>query len=339
MMNALRFNRYTLTAIALIAFLAGCGGTQNAMNAPTSVMPQSVAPAAHGKSWMLPKAKSENLIYLTGYDDSSFYTEVYTYRKPHRLVGRLDIWAPTLCSDNHGNVWVPTSDVYGYPNYIYEYAHGGTKPIAVLEESSGHPWGCSVDPTTGNLAVTNYCEDYIDSGDCAGPGFLAIFKNAKGSPIKYYDSNFMQYYFCSYNNIGDLMIDGDGYYNQLYIFGELLKGRTKFRNITLNEQFDQSPGALQWNGSYLSVATDEEQIDEFSIRGDEGKDVVNTPIDAYLTGQFVIFGSKVVVTLYQPRGVGFFDYPSGKQSQKDLDLSGALGITVSVAPSGQRIHK
>ena len=59
---------------------------------------------------------------------------------------------------------------------ILEFAHGGTQPIAtLLGVRCEFPNGCSVDPTTGNLAVTNY------SSNPAGPGSIAIYTGARGS--------------------------------------------------------------------------------------------------------------------------------------------------------------
>ena len=55
----------TLTVCAgfATALLAGCGGSQVA---PTGGTIAGAASAAHGKSWMLPEAKREDLIYAVG---------------------------------------------------------------------------------------------------------------------------------------------------------------------------------------------------------------------------------------------------------------------------------
>jgi len=60
-----------------------------------------------------------------------------------------------LCVDAQGNVFVPTwQGESGTRGYVYEFAHGGSTPIATLSDPGG-AFGCSVDLTTGNLAVTN----------------------------------------------------------------------------------------------------------------------------------------------------------------------------------------
>ena len=50
----------TLCMVA-IAILAGCGSQV----APTGGTSTGAASATHGKSWMLPEAKSENLLYVS----------------------------------------------------------------------------------------------------------------------------------------------------------------------------------------------------------------------------------------------------------------------------------
>ena len=42
-----------------------------------------------------------------------------------------------------------------YERKVSEYAHGGKKPIEDLSDPPYLPFGCSVDPPTGNLAVAN----------------------------------------------------------------------------------------------------------------------------------------------------------------------------------------
>jgi len=96
--------------------LAGCGGSQTPIGAP-GAMPQGPAVAthgAHGRSWMLPEAKSEDLLYVATGDN------VYILSYPHgKLVGSLGIVGNNL-SDKQGDVFIPTG---GYE--VVEYAHGG----------------------------------------------------------------------------------------------------------------------------------------------------------------------------------------------------------------------
>jgi hypothetical protein len=79
--------RFALT-ISAAALFAGCGGSQPPIGA-LGAMPQSRAIATHadrGGSWMLPEAKSEDLLYVTGDGES--------YVFPMQMVSCLRQLAP-----------------------------------------------------------------------------------------------------------------------------------------------------------------------------------------------------------------------------------------------------
>jgi len=66
-MKGLDFGRYALGSCAAVALLVGCGGSQPPIGAP-GAMPQTMATAARfdrGNSWMLPEAKSSDLLYVS----------------------------------------------------------------------------------------------------------------------------------------------------------------------------------------------------------------------------------------------------------------------------------
>ena len=149
-----------LRLVALAAASAGivaCAGCGNGDPQPrlSSVSAQHgfkmTRPEA-GRSWMSPIAKRVPLLYVSVWDTGVVY--VYSYPKAKllgKLVGILD--TPSgMCSDSKGNVWITNFHGEG----ITEYAHGGTKPIATLSDPGTDPNGCSVDPLTGNLAVTGF---------------------------------------------------------------------------------------------------------------------------------------------------------------------------------------
>jgi hypothetical protein len=85
---ARRFNRCTFTLGIAAATFAGCGASQPPIGAPGAI-PQQSAIAAHaerGKSWMLPEAKTEDLLYVSSNDQGAVY--VYTYPEG-KIVGTL----------------------------------------------------------------------------------------------------------------------------------------------------------------------------------------------------------------------------------------------------------
>ena len=78
--------RYALSSCVAAAMLAGCGGSQPPIGV-LGAAPQTSAVARHadrGKSWMLPEAKSKDLLYVSTSD--SVY--VFSYPKG-TLVGTL----------------------------------------------------------------------------------------------------------------------------------------------------------------------------------------------------------------------------------------------------------
>jgi hypothetical protein len=75
-MKSLDFSRRALLCCAAIAMLASCGGSPPPIGA-SGAMTQTTAIATHadrGKSWMLPGAKSEDLLYVS---DQLGYVYVY----------------------------------------------------------------------------------------------------------------------------------------------------------------------------------------------------------------------------------------------------------------------
>src|ERR1700728_389190 len=105
-MRTSTLNRFAVTA-AMLPLIAACGGSQPPIGAP-GAMPQASAIATHadrGKSWMLPEAKSEDLLYVSNYANGT--VTVYSY-KAGKLVGTLSgLRLPTgLCTNKRGDVFI-----------------------------------------------------------------------------------------------------------------------------------------------------------------------------------------------------------------------------------------
>ena len=212
--------------------LAGCGGSQPPIGAPGATPQTSriAAPADRGKSWMLPEAKNEDLIYATGgcggvcilsYPDGS-------------MIGTVNISGSVqgACSDTQGNVFI-TNDTN-----VLEFAHGGTSPIATLTLPGSNATGCSVDSKTGDLAVAF-------SGNTSD---IAIFPQASGTPATY-DTHLLTIY-CGYDNGGVLFASGYGNGDAPGI-SELAMGSPGFSVLSVNGQLGH-PGQMQWDGKYMT---------------------------------------------------------------------------------------
>jgi hypothetical protein len=321
-MRSSDLNRYALGVGAAAALLAGCGESQTPIGAP-GAMPQGRAIAMHADrsgSWMLPEAKTEDLIYLSGCCGG---IDIYSYSG--KLVGTLTglYAAAGLCSDIHGNVWVTDG------GSVLEYAHGGTIPIAQVYTPSTAS-GCSVDPTTGDLAVADY------SYSSQGQGSLAVYRKAEGTPKVYTDPDFNVYRYCGYDDHGNVYVTGSLGGKSPGQLAELPEGGTGLETITLNEKLDRT-GAVQWGGQDLAVADDyADVVYQVAVSGNRGTVLGTTHLNHWRYHeiiQFWIQDSTIMLPL-NGKVLAFYKYPRGGRATHAFLLPGDFfGVTVSVPPS------
>jgi hypothetical protein len=136
-----------------VALLASCSGSQPSISAPTAMSQvHAIASASDRvKSWMLPEAKNNDLLYVSDPDSPSV---VYVYSFPRgRQVGELSGFASGyspwgLCTDKTGDVFVTTVHTSSspYDSLIYEYAHGVTTSNQTLTIRDGHKAAQSILP-------------------------------------------------------------------------------------------------------------------------------------------------------------------------------------------------
>ncbi len=229
-----------------------------------------------------------------------------------------------MCSDKSGNVWVTTRY-----RYLYEYAHGARKPTAKLDvgkSNFGPLTGCSVDPTTGNLAVVVY------------DGGVAIFKKAKGNPTFY--SVPVNGYQCGYDDQGNLFVDGIQYFG----VAELPNGSSQGETITLDKTGQLGGGGIQWDGKYMAISTrlahHQHVIFRFYVSGSRGT-VVQTihfrgPWEAWT---FWLQRGNMIAPIRHDTQVGVWPYPGGGKHTAVLNVCCVLGMTISVPPPDSRIRK
>jgi hypothetical protein len=269
---------------------------------------------------MAPDAKKDNLLYISDLGTADVY--VYSYpggALEGTLTGFNRPWG--LCANKAGNIFV--TDQSG--SQIREYAHGGTKPLATLKDPGEDPGGCSVDPTTEDLAVANISTPGSDPGD------VAIYKKARGARRAYKDPGISYYEYCGYDNQGNLYVDGMK--ESDFAFAELPKGKTSFVNIGLNENI-RFGGSVQWDGKYVAVRDYEANvIYQFSISGSGGTETGSTPLDgSSYAVQFWVQGSNVVAPNADSANVMFWKYPAGGSPTKTINgLTTPWGVTISMA--------
>ncbi len=188
--------------------------------------------------------------------------------------------------------------------------------------------GCSVDPKTGNLAVTN-------SSSTSGPqGNVAIYKDAKGKPTYRTDSKIYRESFCGYDNAGNLFVDGYARSSGELTLAEIPSGRTVFKNITLNLTITGA-GGVQWDGKHLAIGNLVEApgtIYQFAINGEKGTEVGSTPLNgSSAVVEFWIEQANVIGPDYFANDVGIWAYPAGGSAKKTItgSFDGPWGATVS----------
>ncbi|MGB6517316.1 MAG: hypothetical protein WBE79_02270 [Candidatus Cybelea sp.] len=303
----------TAGAMAVTAFLPACNG--QAQFAPANIA-GTAERSGRQATWMNSAAKSSDLIYVSNFDEPGVL--VYTFPKGKlagELFGRGAVYG--LCVDNAGDVFMPSDGLAE----IFKYAHGGAHPIATLKDRGQAPFGCAVDPTSGDLAVSNF------ESDSGGPGSISIYKNAKGKPTTYPDpGEFLYIYYIAYGGDGTLYLDGTT--NSGGVGFATFKGG-KFTTVTLNQSF-QYPSAIGVGGSDVDVVDNgtpgTQAIDRFTISGSTGSKVGSTQLGgAYVVAGFDVVKRTVVVANdasgSQNGDVEYFKYPAGGSATKSFTFS------------------
>ncbi len=317
-MKSLDFGRFALTMGVTAVLLAGCGGSQMGVPQTGAVPPvravaqnaitQSRAHRASGSSGDLLYLGTAHGILMLTYPDAT-------------LVGTLPSSTryPYVCADpGNGNVFVAERGV------INEYAHGGTSIIATLTPGPYDDLaGCSVDPTTGNLAIAA-------SGNTSG-GAILIYSGAQGKAAVYADSTLQHYDYCAYDNRGNLFVAGYGQAGKKGQFGarfaELPAGSSKFTDITINGLgWASFASKVQWDGTYFALH-EGSAIYQVQVSGSTGTIVGTTTLNESNDLQDVpalwVQGNTVIAPFAKhlernPHGVAYWRYPSGGNPTKTI---------------------
>ncbi len=317
--------------VAVSSLLASCAAAQTGEHfviPPAPNIPLN-AGAHRSASWMSPRAKREDLVYVSNPANNT--VSVYGL-SDHQLVGVLsDVSQPFgLCTDGAGNVWV----VAWGNNTIVEYAHGGTTRLKTLRAPQDDIYDCSVDPTTGNLAVTNWGAKNWFKGN------VLIYSHASGKPIPYTAHSVWFYFGCSYDQNGNLYVDGwDAYLNAYVALAVLPKGQTKFRDVTLEPSL-QPPmlGGMQWDGQHVAILN-WKALYVYQV----GRKFAHAVSVALLTDKFPIGmfwittarnGAQTVIapdSAGDPSAVQFWRYPEGGNPRATITngLDNAYAVAVS----------
>jgi hypothetical protein len=347
------FLRYASGVALAATMLAGCGsgatpaGTRGA-DILALTNPLGIAPVRHfyrGKSWIEPDAGKQWLIYAS--DASNGTIDIYNYRvKAGKLYGQITgLDTPYgQCVDKAGDVYVADSTT----SEIYEYAHGGITPIATATDKYGSPLGCSVDPTTGNVAVSNFSGA---SGSSTIGGIDVFARGLSGSQTNYTNTNLFHLYPPGYDPHGNLFVQATEYSGSP-AFAELPAGKKQFTLLSgLKIYF---PGSVQWDGYYLSVVDqdylyyDTTEIYRVTVSGSEVSVVRSTnltddcypgrnwmaEVQPFVSGTSRKLNAVVAGNLNCPTRYGFWNYTSGGNPKRIIPPAIAPGVVYgqSVSP-------
>lgn len=298
---------FTAAACTAAGLLTACAGSQTPVNAVPPV-PSVIQHDVRGA-----------LLYVSDTVSGDVY--VFSYPKgklQQTLTGFAD--PAGECVDANGNVFIANT---GGSNII-EYAHGGSSPIATIKDKGYFPFGCSIDPTTGDLAVTNFSTTGSAAGD------VAIYTKAKGGHGRHYVDRLMQNpLLCGYDSSGNLFVDGLA--QSSTVVSELAHGGANLSDILLDRTI-YNPGGVQWDGKHVAIGDQSSNtIYQFRIKAGKAKTVGSTQLGgATMVLQFWIDGTKVVGADTYASDVGIWSYPQGGSALKTIGgVYVPLGATIS----------
>jgi hypothetical protein len=314
---------FTLILPVAVAALTACGAlrqaqddTQSRSGALMGVLPSRAT---------LPASSSGALLYIT---DARKIRHTANYRgllkvvtfpqgQPYATI-RITGFADGLCTDASGNVWAVAGN--GTKWNAYEFAHGGTRPIATIRipNLNDYASGCAVDPTTGNLAVL--------TGAYGGYGAAVdIWTGAKPGKPAVYAMNFTPNA-CAFDGSGNLFIDGYVGSTIFFDFAELATGSNTVTNVTLDKYTDGYPGGVAWDGTYVDVVTtiyhaSRPGILQMQISGYRAHVAhVIHPRGLYPLAPIAVAGSIVVgADGLSGQNVALWPYPAGGKPTATLD--------------------
>lgn len=319
-------------ASSLALAVAACGSP------PQAVVPFGPAPTGNSAKGLAQR----DLLYVSNANGT---VSVYRYWQRTLVTVLTKFTTPKgECSDAAGNVYIAD---YGAKK-LYEYAHGGTKPIKTIDDSPYRPEGCAVSPKNGDLAVANYGES--DSW-YYGTGNLAIYPHGGGSPI-FYGNEDDHFTGCAYDDYGDLLaVSQNGYSGPWYYYAYfyyLPKKSSKLILMNLpgpsRSWYWRSVQGVAWDGEYWDVNSYSLYLYSINIKANY---VGKIPLSTTYGGlaQVALYRKALKGRATQAAGatnnyngknaVDFWKYPVGGTPIDDLtkDLDAPVGVAISLRTS------
>jgi hypothetical protein len=294
-----------LGVTGVAAILAAC-------NAGSSLLPGSATGAT--ASWMSPDSKGASLLaYISDAEFNEIF--IYSYRRGAyqkiKLEGEIKgLDSPEGECVQNNTVWVTNTG----KRELLEYAFGKSKPIARIRDAFELPGDCTVDPTTGKIAATILNTPNFKNGS------VSVWKTPTSTPTKYFVKGMGSVYSGSYDNKGDLFVDGTVHVDGSggVVFAELPKGATKFHIISVSGTTFNFPGGIQWDGKQVVFcdqlgSANSSVCYQVSVSGTRAKVIGTTQLSAAFDAVHpIIPTSKLLIAPdVSNKNVQFYAYPKG----------------------------
>ena len=305
----------SIAPVCTLLLLAGCDNRQDGV-------PLAASGSHAEHSWISAKSSNADLLYISNINGT---VTVYDFNTG-ALVGKLAGFQRPKgeCVDGNGDVFI-TDRV---AENIVEYAHGGTSPLAVIHDDGFQDYACSVDPTTGDLAVAN---SYQKNGDA---GEIAVFTPGSSAPRTYRIPRVPNPLACAYDASGNLLVASDYRHNggHFIALAYLQKGGSAFTRISVWLDGRHVGGVynVQWDGEFWALSF-RHNILRFNFgqsSGTQDSTVYLRKNDEH-TARFWIADGRIVIA--QPASVLYWNYPAGGYSIAKITdgLDTPYGVAIS----------
>jgi len=242
--NGLNLTACALSVCVTATLLAACGGSPPTFSSPSALSRGGgvaefaarwpVAARFHARRlWAVPDiARNPRLLFISDWGART----VDIYSMPDlRLKGQVGNFEFPYgeCADRTGFIWVVDQPT----RTIAKLSRTG-EAVDTLKDGHGDPYSCAVDPTSGNLAVTN-----LDSPGSGGAGNVVIYVHAHGSGTVITIPHMYLYTFDGYDTRGYLWVDG---YSTTGFFTVASCKASSCSRISLSGGTIYEAGFMQW---------------------------------------------------------------------------------------------
>jgi hypothetical protein len=212
-----------------------------------SIMAKLIAPGKtkqHFKNWMEPGANQNRLVYASDFNNS--IVQVYNYpsngtQNPPAgtLTGFLN--PQGMCVDKSNNLYIADTG----NSRVQQYQWGSSSPSASYPATGEYPVGCSVDPTTGNLAASDIFSPTTGQGAvtiCSSPSSCTTYVEPGG---------LLECFFIGYAPNGDLYVDGENSFG--FGLAYLPAGSSTWQAGSVSGETINFPGGIMYDNTNMTV--------------------------------------------------------------------------------------